>query len=492
MRKQTKGFTIIELLVVIGAMVIATPFIMTWIKSANEKTQATEYADHTKIYAVAFTDAIRFNYQKYYDNAVKSPNTTQVLKYSDIVNAGFAQNIKANNFYNQTPCVAMTYNQTNKELNAVMFFTDGKKAKQLTKRLGAKARQTYGEAAGYYYDGAVTGSNSWSLPNPNDLINSSNANACDNSTISNYGLVINLNMQDTFPKITDTANYLSRVRDDAANPNAESNSNTMQTDILMQDSKKQNAVFFTGNATQDGSVALASTKSTAALSQRNKTNYNHNTNGVVVTNGAILANSLGSGKAESVFTYCAPEEIGTIVQQEEDMLQTPIRGQLQCTYNPLQCQNPSNPNDSHTCYLPASDISIRYHPNKSPFLCTIGFIDPSVTAEAVADQTQRPSDYTAECYICYKRIFWTDCYWEKQNYNSCTWSPSNTMITNIEKKTTPDKRYTIWQGVSAITTWKTHSNPSDKNCRCNRDPQEFPGIITSATCTTSNPVIDSN
>lgn len=498
--RNNKGFTIIELLISVGVLVAASPFVYMLVKEINDKQRAVQYADMTKTYTKAYTDAIKFNYANYYQNAVNNPNTIQVIKYSDIQNQGFAPNNTSNQL-GIKPCVALKYNSTAKEMQAILFYTSKQSNnKYVTKLLSAKAVKLLGAASGYYNtsNGSVIGSgNGWSLANGNSLVNSSNAGRCDYTSLTDYGVVMNLNLAENFPKVTDTVNYLSKVSDDSTPQGDTRNSNTMQTSIVMDSTTRKSAIFLEGNAnSQTKPMLISSTKgddATSRLINQRDISYNDKTIGTVITS-KLLADGLTSTKSVVPFTYCDAQDIGTFFRQQSSNV--PLIGQLVCNKNLLQCQgvDPNGKTLEGYCYLPANDLSIRYHPNTAAFNCPVGYIDPTMPATATSGTA--PAIYGATCHICTNRYpFGGSCMTGTYKFvsDACTWNNPQTAINNINPKTSGT--YAIYQGVSAQTTWSSSARYTDgvgTDCSgaCS-GTQSAPGVITSATCTTGNPVIDS-
>lgn len=481
--KKRMGFTIIEMLIVIGIMVASTPFILSQIKQSNDNKIAAEYADQTKVYTQSFTNAIKFNYATYYDYAVKNPNTTQVLRYSDIKTQGFLPSGNVAKLFNITPCVAMRYNPTTREMQSVMFYTDANNATTIKKLLVAKAVKLYGAGSGYYHSGNVTGSGaSWSLVTGNNLVNDSVASRCDTGKLTDYGLAINLNLNDNFPKVTDSAQWLSRSKDDKSAQGVAENNNTMQTDIVMQSGTTRNGIYLEGNENTNHPVQLISNQS----SKINPESYNTSKPSMIIT-GGFTADNIQPTDSVPSFTVCDHREVGAIAKQQADG-KTPIVGQMQCTYNPLQCTgiDPTGIPLNGYCYLSATDIAIRYHPNISTFNCSVGYIDPTVPATSTADYSQKPVPYGSYCHRC----DWLHC-WDTWEANACDWQPSSNSISNINPK--HGGGYTVYSGVQAVTVWSVVKIAGGDCGACGTGgTRNTFGVITSATCTTANPVIDSN
>ncbi len=497
MRKNVKGFTIVELLVSVGILVLISPFAYMMVKESNDKQKAVQYADMTKTYSKAYIDAIKFNYATYYQNAINSPNTIQVIKYSDIQNQGFAPS-NTSNMFGVKPCVALNYNATSKELQAVLFYTSKQSSNSsITKLLSAKTVNILGAAGGYYNatNGNVLGSgNGWSLANGNSLVNSSNAGSCDYTALTNFGVVMNLNLAENFPKVTDTANYLARASDNSTAQGDSNNANTMQTNIVMDAKNRMSGIFLEGNAKSSSGkpMLLSSTQSDDAKDLKrarpNDITYNEDTVGTVITS-KLLADGMTATKAVVPFTYCDAQDLGTFFKQSSSNV--PLIGQLVCTFNPLQCQgvDPTGKSLIGNCYLPANDLSIRYHPNTQSFNCPVGYVDPTIPAVATQIAGSQPARVKGnECWECWGSVLGVCTNWQYVT-GYCSWQFSGVGITNINPKTYTN--YAIYSGVQAYATWTLGGGDRCGNCSGTGTQTTTAASVSSVTCSTGNPVIDS-
>lgn len=400
---KKNGFTIYELLITIAIIAAASPFIYSAIKDLMQKRTAMEYADYSKTYANRFIENIESNYGEYYMYAQNNPTKTQFIPFSKIKNTihGFMN-------WGVIPCVAMRYESANKEIQSVMFYTNnGTKARSISKGLGIKAMNEFGSGGGYNESGIVNGINgTWALAKNNHFMESSLLSACDTNSLTENGLVINLNMLTNFPRATTKSSstggqYLGRVRDDKSKFGESNNENTMQTDIIMQNNQNFNGIFISGNDNSkavDKPIYLGYSKSEKISKVYKKYGdgdipYLDN-NGLVVVGGGVQTETLKINHSADAYSSCSRKEVGTIVK--ENPIKNGVReaSYLLCGYNMTRCVG--------YCFLPVN-YSINYTFNDSDkvdkFSCPSGmFIEPnSVVIGTNPDFIQEILEVDSDC-----------------------------------------------------------------------------------------------
>lgn len=358
-KRYVKGFSIYELIVVIAILSVASPFIYSLISDAIERRKDSQYSDFTKMYASKFIDEIKSNYSEYYNQVTKDPNynETIVIPFTKI-----QDNVTKSLNWGLLPCVALRYNPMSRDMQAIMFYTDnGIKAKAISKQSAIRAMNDFGVGSGYYESsGVVNGiSGAWSLTAHNDYINDSVVNKCSTTQLTKNGLVINLNMLDSFPKVSselDTG-YLSRIKDNDDQIGDNDNKNTMQTDIMLQNGKNAYGIFFSGNessAKNDELIFLGLDGSSEFKKVNNEYRMRYSYYGskmpnIAIYGGGVRAESFIPMKEVDAYTDCSYSEYGSIVKQKKPDKSASLfdvsPSYLVCTNNRLVCK-------SGACYLP--------------------------------------------------------------------------------------------------------------------------------------------
>jgi type II secretory pathway pseudopilin PulG len=487
--KNQKGFAYVtELLVVLGIVVVLTPGILVWVKNSQKSQTASQLADTSKSFASAYNQYIKQNFANMYEQAVARPGQIIAIKYNDVKNSGEFASLNTYNF-NLTPCVLYKFNPSGKQFQAIMLFTSNSQSKPIDKIVGSKSALTYGLGSGYYDNGQVRGS-TWSLANSADFISS--ANQCGGA-IAQYSPVINLSIGNDYPTISDTNSYLSRLSDDSTKGGDTENENTMQANVYMQSGQDKQAIFLEGSDQDDDykkQFVIGSMQSKAVI-DRYKAAINHSdevqTNAVgTYVGGKLMAQSLSASQQVVAYTACDKTELSTIVRQEADPT-LPLTGQLQCTHNPIQCP-------TGYCYMPISDLAIKFRPLTSNYRCKVGYIDQTVQPDVREDQ-QPPTFQCEERYCAHWSIVGT-CDRHDWDHYPNQWANPSTKFSLSEP--TSANNYTIYKTISATTTWQVQLPPnrhSGGSVSCNPPAGQqttMPGKIYGVTCTTSNPVLEAN
>lgn len=415
MRKNL-GFTIIEMMIVIGCMIVLLPFFLDITNSYAYKQKATEYADQTKSYAKAFSRAITANYSTYYNVAVANPNATQVLKASQIANAGYLPTgVKTSNLYGQIPCAAIRLNQQSNQLEAMMFYVLPTGAKnKLTLAQGKKSVAITGGEAGMIQDDGSILASGWKLPNNSPFLQA--AASCDASTLVKYSVAINLAMLPEYSNNMKTDPTLHRNVDNISGTSGGdvNNLNTMQTDITMQaiDSNGNattSGIFFQGNSArfQSGSNDIFLGAGTSTQMQKISRNYAlDKPHALILQNAGVQATTIQATAVKTPFEPCngssgdsrsknfgvTRDETGVIAVDGSSSYQ---RQQLICTYNPTYC-HASNP-AADSCYLPINSVTIVFHPNSNSFDCSSaagsGYYIKSGSYQMTGDHTKAGDEH---------------------------------------------------------------------------------------------------
>ena len=491
MKKQS-GFTIIEILIAVGVIVIASPFILTLITNSEKSKTATQLADTSKSFSGAFNQHIKQNFAQIYEQAIASPSQVLAIKYNDVKSSGEFATLNSYNF-NLTPCLLYKFNPASRQIQAIMIFTAQGKSKPIDKTVGTKAAMEYGLGGGYYENGQVRGG-TWSLSNGNDFLAA--ASQCGGQ-IPPYSPVVNLSLVNDFPSISDTDNYLSRLSDDTSKGGDSGNENTMQTDLYLTSTKageapKSSAIYLEGSEQELDSkkrvfIAGKDSKATKQQMQDNNDNLRSNVSFAYI-GGRLIARSLSAREEVELYTPCNSDEQGVIVRQKPDT-SLPVVGQLQCMYNVVQCSSGDN-----YCYMPIIDLSIRFKPYTEKYTCKIGFIDQSVQPD-VREEQMPPTFQCEERYCAHWAIVGTCDRHDWDHYPNEWQNPTTTFDYS---NSTTGGGYTIYKTITATTKWqiKTPTNHhSGGSVSCDPpagQPIQMPGKIYGVTCITSNPVLEAN
>lgn len=381
---KNRGFTIYEILIAIAIIGALSPFVYSAIRDLMQKRTAMEYADYSNTYANKFIEYIESNYGDYYTYAQNNPTKTQIIPFSKIKNS-----MHGTLNWGVIPCVAIRYESSSKDIQAIMFYTDNTKVdhRKINRQLGIKAMNEFGSGSAYYDNGVVNGINgTWALARGNSFMNLVNIISCDTSTLTANGLVINLNMMANFPHVIPKSSsagskYLSRIRDDKNKFGESSNENTMQTDIIMQNSDGFNGIFVSGNSNSkvaDKPVYLGVPNSDKTSKFYKKLYGNVdvpylNHDGVVVVGGGIQTETLKINHSASAYSTCSKAEVGTIVKEIPDGSLMRQASYLICGYHMARCGS--------YCFVPIEN-SIHYtfdvSQEKEDFTCPSGMlVEPS-------------------------------------------------------------------------------------------------------------------
>lgn len=514
-KKYNKGFSIYELIVVVAILAAASPFIYSLIGAAIERRAASQYSDFTKMYASKFIDEIKSNYGDYYELVTKDPdnNETIVIPFEKIEN-----NVSKSLNWGIIPCVAIRYNPMSKDMQAIMFYTDnGTKAKHISQRSAIKAMNDFGIGSGYYESsGIVNGiSGAWSLKSDNDYINKDVAKKCSTTTLTQNGLVINLNMLDSFPKVNSglDAGYLSRVKDAENQAGTNDNTNTMQADIMMQNGKDIFGIFLSGNesSAKNEEVIFLGIDSSTIFKKVNKepirySYYGSKEPSIAIYGGGLRAESFISMKEVDAYTNCSYNEYGSIVKQKKPSKSSTLfdvsPSYLTCINNEALCPNHS------ACYLP-EPRSLHYTfartDGKTSFQCPANmYVEPGsvVTDSLRADPIIDPEG-DIDCFDGVGKS-------PTKVSGACSLIPYDTTIEYTNQKIITHDEYEdegflvriiISAGVKVSNAKFFTKIPRDKThifCNCigktvaagkNGTPTNTPsGVILGVTCTT-NPTL---
>ncbi|MDD3266896.1 MAG: type II secretion system protein [Burkholderiales bacterium] len=494
---KKRGFTIYEILIAIAIMVAASPFIYSAIRDLMQKRTAMEYVDYSNTYANKFIEYIESNYSEYYTNAQNNPTRTQVIPFSKIKNS-----MHGSLNWGVIPCVSIRYDSSSKEIQAIMFYTDNTKVdhRKISRQLGIKAMNEFGPGSAYYDNGVVNGINgTWALARSNPFMSLLTIISCDTSTLTANGLVINLNMLTNFPKGTQKSStdvhYLNRVKDDA-HLFGESNGNTMQTDIVMQNMESFHGIFFSGNQSslaKDEQIFLGPVYSkNFDIVHKSK----HKSDGVIyrkessigIAGGGLQVENLIPQKNIVALTPCPESHVGDILKEavdetHDDANGGPYSSILICSKDIFSC----NSNNGSYCFVPISRRSnaIRYTVNKASFTCPNGsYLETSsIETQMIIPSPQLYSNGT--CLMNDKSI--------KQVSNACVASTTN----NVGLKFSGGKligKYSKPSSVEVIPTQYTRSRINQKrdsniiSCSCDNvsiSGGSVSGIILNATCSPS-------
>lgn len=486
--KKTQGFSILELVIVLAIFAIITPIAINQFVHFSKKAKSQQYADQSQAYAKAYIRMIIDNYQQYLNNT-KNGNV-EVIPYSVLAAANYAPDMTGNNVYEQIPCASMIYNNSTQSLQAVMFYTyDNSKTNYMDMTEGQMAAMEIGGAAGFVgANGTIYGvGRGWSMQVSDPLF--SGVGQCDLKSIPPNSIVMNISMMADYIQQLQNDISLHRVIDNTAPAGDPNNANTMQADITMSDNLNGTPVYHGINFTIDNASGpvLTSINNIQLLNQRKIKVESIDPNEIAVVDGDFSADHLRPSSAVFTYTACDGSEIGKMAQQADGII---VKSQLQCTYNPLQCQgtDPQGNPINQYCYLPVSDVSITYHPNTSNFTCQEGYVD--FTVPPIVSQGNPPPTFSGWKHECWGGIILGICL-NPQNVWSyeCEWASPTTNYNQTGIK--QYQNYSIATGISAISIWQP-SPQQGFNCDYSQYSNKSPGVIQAVTCTTTAPVIDYN
>ncbi len=481
MSLRNKGYTILEIIVASAALALILLAIMPMITSNQQITKAQTIADETISYSKIFVKYLLDN-----DANVRkavSVNNVTFIKWSDIKAGGYLPigSINDKNSLGQTPCVAVMINPKTTQLIPFLFFVGGNNTANITNLDANNVMTLIGGMAGVYsndykdrdvqqYGEGVFGNKGrWYLPSSTQYLKQLKSGC--GSELNSNSIAINMAMMAEYNGALIPDESIHRFRD-PINPKLgdPNNTNTVQTDISLssESSEQSNRLFFSGNDENSG-VFLQSMP--------------HDKTTVSLTNGNFSANTLQPTKSFKVFSSCKKDEIGKMAQQEDYIV---VKSQLQCTFNPLQCQgkDPSGVQLNEYCYLPISEISITYHPNSDTFMCPQGYVD--FTVPPIVTNSNPPPKFRGHKLICTNSIGDWCITWDTAWEYECAWQSPKNSFNKIGIKQWG--RYSIATGISAITAWEADAH--GWTCDYNSQRSVYPGIISAVTCTTTAPVID--
>ena len=241
-------------------------------------------------------------------------------------------------------------------------------------------------------------------------------------------------------------------------------------------------IYFSGNSASNGMYLWNSSTESKNLT---------------LQNGGFSANTLQPTSSVAIFTACSANQVGTMAQQLDS--NTPVKSQLQCSYDALQCQglDPTGYIQLESyCYLPVVSISVGYKPNSSSFTCPVGYIDNSAPPVVTTNMsTLVMSNFYKSCVVGDTSPY-TDYYCIPAPNTVCIWATPELPPLYINSKTY--KSYTIYQGIGYTPSWdwvyKKGNNTTKYGitypiCPPLTNAESTMAVINSATCTTANPTV---
>ncbi len=491
MKLKNRGYTLVETLIGVVAVTIMSAAIAPLVLTNYQITNAQSVADETIVYSKIYTRYL-LNNDKALRDAVTTSNIAFV-SWSSLKNGGYVPTgtVADKNPFGQTPCVVIMRNNQTDQLMPIMFFIGGNgREKSFTTSDANNTSNQIGGMSGIYVSdlndkdakrsgaGVFGNKGGWFLPSSTPYIQQIQTGC--GGLPSNNSIVMNISMMSEYGGALTPDVSLHRYKD-PTNPNLgdPDNTNTAQTDLSLSpfDATNPNAqskrLYFSGNNSTNG-VYFQNALDAA----------NPDVKTVGLKNGTLAANTLQPLQALQTFTYCGSNEVGKMAQQSDTTVI--LKSQLQCTYNPLQCQGADQTGRALNgyCYLPVSEISVTYHPNQSSAMCPQGYVD--MTVPPVITQGNPPPNFNGGKWECWASVLGVCTNWQYVTRQMCSWTSPQNNYNKIGIKQYGN--YQIATGISAYSTWQQNSNGYD--CNYSGQSNVASGIIQAYTCTTTSPVID--
>ena len=506
-RSTYKGYTILEILLGTIAVVLIALAIIPIVGYYNRINQAQTIASQSINYSKIFIKYLLDN-DSSIRSSLTSTNSVVYVKWTTIDEGGYipSGNISSTTVLGQTPCMAVSINTTINQLTPYLFFVGGNLSKEalldadtVMNQIGAMAG-VYSTSSSEpsvltYGSGVFSAGNAWYLLNSSPYI-SGISNGCGANIVEN-SIVINLGMMPEYASMQssdDQSLHRYADTDSGYSLGQTGNTNTLSTDISMIESglSYSHKIYFSGN--NESGMYL----------WNNGSNSN-----ITVQNGGFSANTLQPTSSVATFTSCASGDVGTMAQQSD--INVPVKSQLQCSYDALQCQgiDPTGKNLNGYCYLPVVSVSINYKPNTSLFTCPVGYIDNSVppvinTNTPVLTDSVVASEFSM-CMLMYSNMPYggnaTLCSTTAtfDSSSTCLWVNPEVISSKIGGKSY--KGYSIYTGLLSTLSWDWTLQAPDGPAYqlqsllgfippiCPQLLQQSTSLITSATCTTANPTV---
>ncbi len=397
--------------------------------------------------------------------------------------------------------MAVSLNTTTNQLTSYLFFVGGQNtATNKTDLLSANsAMEQIGAMAGIYStstndpnvrtygSGVFSVGFGWHLLSSSPYI-SGITQGCG-ASLANNSIVINMSMMPEYASFTSSKDLsLHRYTDNSSDLGDNDNTNTLQTDISLAESSATSShkLYFAGNNASSGMYLWSN---------------NSNTN-LTLQNGGFSANTLQPTNSVAAFTYCSANDVGTMAQQSDTDF--PVKSQLQCTYDALQCQgnDPTGKPLQYYCYLPTviSMSSITYTPKTSNFTCPVGYIDnsnPPVVNLSMPPFNRNNFSWCGDSSGTHNSYPEYVCLTSKNDQVGCIWAAPDINMNYIGRKNYGS--YIIYTGVNYTTSWDWVWQKGQIGYQIRAEGDTDIGIcpqatsaaasISSVTCTTTNPTV---
>jgi hypothetical protein len=277
MQWRNMGFSIIESMIALAFLAAVMSGILLFDSNNSVQKDAKILSTETEAFAVAFANYMSHNHILLSQLA---SITTPVTLSPQELGVSWPIDLSSKNQYGQVPCVTISKNPANEELEALMYYVGGSSdisAKSLNFVRSASAH--LGSKGGILLNGAIQGNSGWQIARDSIFLN--NAIKCG-GVLTNNSLAINLDLMPQWNQNLQPAYSLLRGEDKIVGlqsmPGHIKNANTLKSNlyfnagagIILDDSEQANptklTVSYNSERTGEATLDLGSSVSTKLVS----------------------------------------------------------------------------------------------------------------------------------------------------------------------------------------------------------------------------------
>lgn len=488
--KKNIGFTVIE---IVGVLAIVSLIIFMTAKMMlpmNNVTKATKLATQSLGYAKMSNRYINNHYQ---DILSQTATTPVIISWSQITQEIKSPLMPARNIIGQIPCVYIT--QSGKQIQPYLYFvtpTDGK-SQTPTADLALNTMMKIGPQGGFVQNNNVYGLyKGWQYP-ASPLV----PNLCGGSSVPTNTTVINLGMMQDLHVQLASDTTLHRPQDQTSAPGASNNGNTLLTTVDFANIDEYTRVdqphrmIFNNNNKVGLQAANSYYEPDPVKARRQPTSLTAlgaQNNLLVVRSGSIESSDTKNTLDQGGFAAgtllatlqvdqgaaCSTDQIGATAVIKPNSTNTIIRGQAQCTRNPVYCGN-------KPCWLQINSYSVI-------------FSRPLADYSVDCAQMVAPGFHIVPGSVQYVQGPSPDAFGNRAN-SCCHWAPdgANYSTGNVSDGISGFLKYyiqsadyglSVLQGEKIVQKWGAFKNGS-LECQftdCGNQYSYAPVLITSVTC----------
>lgn len=422
---KSKGFTVVELLIVLPIAAIFSAIIGVQVYSYYQRISGEKLANSTFILAKSYERYLQDNYTAYANLFRYYPSGKVTVPLKTLVQLNYlSSNVPALNRFKQSPCLAIQ--MVSNQLQGVLYFEVTPQSKPMSKNtLGLASRQLGSIAAIYDGTNVISEGKGWSLDpsewfNNSNIINPYNASssqpiymnqagldasnyACLDTGIASNSIVVNLLEDYKMNAMLESDNAFHQYQDFmTARPDDQNNGNVIKGTLNLDSSNDPTAnnpdpysrtpdlarvnklVFQTNPNCQPSPSDSSCTNKQLAISvtgndlviQGFQSSYIPLSGGTQQNVGSLKAYTIqpttlitvGSDMVGTDYA-CDAAHVGSLAQQAPDQIYGQFYvSQVMCQQNPL-CNTSSG-----YCYMPVNTVSIEFHPNVANAQCPAGYV----------------------------------------------------------------------------------------------------------------------